>query len=79
MTRTLRDVWVEQGYNSATLAVAAGIKSPPTLYEMNKKRRGVSFGTVQDVCRVLGISLDEYAALDRCPHADEYPNERRTK
>lgn len=75
---TLRDVWIAKGMNSVQVAAAARC-SIPTLYKLNRKGKegdGVALGIVRRVCTVLGLSLDEYEALDTCPHADEYRKER---
>ncbi len=68
---TLRDVWLSKGMNSVEVAAAAKC-SVATLYKCNRKEPGIAIGTVQRVCAVLGITLDEYAALEVCPMADRY-------
>ena len=68
---TLRDVYSRQGLHSIELAKRAGL-SRMTIWKMNHKEGNVWFSSVQAVCKVLGISLDTYAALEPCPHADEY-------
>jgi DNA-binding Xre family transcriptional regulator len=68
---TLRDVWQSKSMNSTQVAAAAGITTA-TLYRMNRKEEDVLFNKVQAVCKVLGMSLDEYAALDPCPQAERY-------
>jgi DNA-binding phage protein len=68
---TLRDVWTQKGMRSTQVAAASGI-SIGTLYRCNRKEDDVQFSTVVAVCKVLGLSLDEYAALDRCPRADQF-------
>lgn len=67
---TLRDLWIARGMTSTRCAGLAGI-STPTLYKMNRKEQ-VSMRTIDDVCRVLGITRAEYDALDVCPMADRY-------
>ena len=67
---TLRDLWQRKGMTSTRLAGQAGI-SVPTLYKMNRKEQ-VSMRTIDDVCRVLGITRAEYDALEVCPQADRY-------
>ncbi len=67
---TLRDLWQQRGMTSTRVAGLAGI-SVPTLYKMNRKE-AVSMRTIEDVCRVLGITRAEYDALEACPRASEY-------
>lgn len=67
---TLRDLWIAQGMTSTRLAGLAGI-SVPTLYKLNRKER-VSMRTIDDVCRVLGITRAEYDSLEACPMSDRY-------
>lgn len=73
--RTLRDIWIEKGMNSAEVAAASKC-SVATLYKCNRKEKGVAIGIVQRVCAVLGLSLDEYASLDTCPMAARYSREQ---
>ena len=71
---TLRDVWHSKGFRSEQVAAAAGC-SIGTLYKLNRKGaegEGVAFGIVKRVCAVVGISLDEYNALDACPRSGEF-------
>ncbi len=69
---TLRDVWISKGMNSTQVAAKANI-SVPTLYKLNRKEdEGVALAIVKRVCAVLGLSLNEYEALDACPMADRY-------
>ena len=69
---TLRDVWISRGMNSAEVAYKAKC-SVATLYKLNRREdAGVALGIIQRVCGVLGLSLDEYAALEACPMADRY-------
>lgn len=68
---TLRDVWTRKGLNSTQVAAQAGITTA-TLYRMNRKEEDVLFNKVQAVCKVLGISLDEYAQLAPCPQSERY-------
>lgn len=67
---TLRDLWQQRGMTSTRVAGQAGI-SVPTLYKMNRKEQ-VSMRTIDDVCRVLGITRAEYDSLEACPQADRY-------
>jgi len=67
---TLRDLWKARGMTSTRLAGQAGI-SVPTLYKMNRKEQ-VAMRTIDDVCRVLGITRADYDALEACPMADRY-------
>ena len=67
---TLRDLWQARGMTSTRVAGQAGI-SVPTLYKMNRKEP-VSMRTIDDVCRVLGITRRDYDALEACPQADRY-------
>lgn len=68
---TLRDVWIARGMNSTEVAYKAQC-AVATLYKLNRKEGGVAFDTVQRVAKVLGLSLDEFAALDACPMAERY-------
>lgn len=69
---TLRDVWISKGMNS-TQAAAAARCSIPTLYKLNRREdEGVAFGIVKRVCAVLGLSLEEYDALEACPQMERY-------
>jgi DNA-binding phage protein len=68
---TLRDIWIAKGMRSTQVAGLANI-SIGTLYRCNRKEENVTFGTVVSVCKVLGLSLDEYASLDACPQAERY-------
>lgn len=67
---TLRDIWLARGMTSTRTAGLAGI-SVPTLYKMNRKE-AVSMRTIDDVCRVLGITRAEYDTLEACPQSDRY-------
>jgi DNA-binding Xre family transcriptional regulator len=67
---TLRDLWKQQRLTSTEVAASAGI-SVPTLYKMNRKEQ-VTERNILAVCQVLGISRDEYEALDVCPMTDRY-------
>jgi DNA-binding phage protein len=68
---TLRDIWIAQGMRSTEVAAAAGI-TIGTLYRCNRKEENVQFSTVVQVCKVLGLSLDEYASLDACPQSERF-------
>lgn len=68
---TLRDIWQARGMNSVEVAAAAKC-SVATLYKLNRQEQGVAIGTVKRVCAVLGLSLDEFMALDACPMAERY-------
>ena len=68
---TLRDLWIAKGMSSTQVAGKANI-SVPTLYRMNRREEPVSLKTINDVCRVLGITRREYDALEACPQADRY-------
>lgn len=68
---TLRDIWVAKGMRSMEVAAAAGV-TVSTLYRCNRKEDNVQFSTVVAVCKVLGLSLDEYASLDACPQAERF-------
>jgi DNA-binding Xre family transcriptional regulator len=70
---TLRDLWIARGMTSTEVASRAGI-SVPTLYRANRKER-VYNKNLKDICKVLGITLDEYNALEVCPMADRYRKE----
>lgn len=67
---TLRDLWIERGWTSTRLAGLAGV-SIATLYKMNRREK-VSMRTIDDVCRVLKISRQEYDSLLPCPQAERY-------
>lgn len=68
---TLRDIWKQKGMTSTQVAGLAGI-SVPSLYKLNRKEEDVNFSTVRAVCKVLGLSLDEFANLDPCPQAEKH-------
>lgn len=68
---TLRDVWLAKGMNSVEVAAASKC-SVATLYKLNRRDQGVAIGTIKRVCAVLGLSLDQYDALEACPMADRY-------
>lgn len=70
MTHTLKDVWEAQGWQWRTLAQAAHI-SQSTLWRMNRKEEGIAWGTVLRVCRILGLTLDDYVRLDPGPDHGE--------
>jgi len=72
---TLRDVWIEKEMNSTQVAAAADI-TVATLYRMNRKEKDVRFNKVVAVCKVLGLSLDQYAALDECPMSSRYRSQK---
>lgn len=78
--RTLRDVWIARGWNSTRLAATVGC-SLPVLYKLNRQGvegDGVAWGTVKRVAGTLGLSLDEMAALDACPHSDKHREKSET-
>lgn len=40
---------------------------------MNRREDGgIAFSTIKSVCQVLGLSLDEYNALEVCPKSARY-------
>jgi len=59
---TLKELWEQQGYTPTQLAGQSGI-SVPTLYKMNRKDR-VAPRTIDDVCRVLDITRQDYQNLE---------------
>jgi DNA-binding Xre family transcriptional regulator len=67
---TLRDLWMSKRLTSTEVAARAGI-STPTLYKANRKEV-IAERNIIAICQVLGISKDEYEALDVCPMADRY-------
>lgn len=67
---TLRDLWMSKRLTSTEVAAAAGI-SPPTLYKANRKEV-IAERSIVAICQVLGITRQEYDALDVCPMADRY-------
>lgn len=75
--RTLRDIQVEQRWTSTKLAKEAKT-SRPTLWKLYRKD-AVNWQILYRVCKVLGISMDEYAKLDPCPESDKYRNESKRK
>ncbi len=69
---TLRDVWLSKNMNSVEVAAAAKC-SVATLYKLNRREdKGIALGTIKRVCAVLGLTLDEYDALEACPMAERY-------
>lgn len=70
--KTLRDLWIEKGYSSTRLAVAAGC-TVPVVYKANRKER-IRRATLLKICRLLDITEEEYHRLPRCSRADEFPN-----
>lgn len=62
MVMTLRELWESKNMSPTRVAGLAGITTT-TLYKMNRKQR-VAPRTIEDVCRVLGISLQQYEQLD---------------
>jgi DNA-binding Xre family transcriptional regulator len=59
---TLRELWESKGLSPTQVAAQAGI-STPTLYRMNQKEH-VTAKTIVGVCKALGISRQDYEALD---------------
>ncbi len=68
---TLRDVWISQGLTSTEAAAKAKI-AVPTLYALNRKETGVSWGIVVRVCKALDLTLDDFSKLERCAKAEQY-------
>jgi DNA-binding Xre family transcriptional regulator len=67
---TLRNVWEQRDMTVEDVAHAAGV-SAGTVWRANRKER-LYRKNLRDICRVLGITLDEYRALDPCPKAARY-------
>jgi len=59
---TLRELWESRGLSPTRVAAQAGI-STPTLYKMNRKEH-VAARTIVSVCKALGITRQDYEALD---------------
>lgn len=59
---TLREVWERRGLSPTEVAGQAGI-STPTLYKMNRRER-VNPRNIIKVCEVLGITRQQYEALE---------------
>ena len=59
---TLIELWERKGLSPTAVAAQAGI-SPTTLYKMARKEH-VARRTIVRVCEVLGISRQDYEALD---------------
>ena len=76
--RTLRDVWhYERRLTTDQAAERTGL-SRSTLYSLNRKEDAY-FSTVLSACQGLGLSLDEFTALDPCPDAEKYRAETEGK
>jgi transcriptional regulator with XRE-family HTH domain len=68
---TLRDLYHSKGLTTIQVAALAGV-SDTTIDAMNRKESYVKDVTIAKVCQALGISRDEYEALDVCPKSDYY-------
>lgn len=67
---TLRDLWAEKDWSSQDMADKTGL-SRETLFKMNRKDGGGP-RSIFRVCRVLGISREQYHQLKACPKADRF-------
>lgn len=67
---TLRNVWEALDMTVEDVAHVAQV-SAGTVWRANRKEK-LYRKNLRDICRAVGITLDEYDALDPCPKATRY-------
>jgi DNA-binding Xre family transcriptional regulator len=60
---TLKEVWEGKGLSVEEVAAKADV-STMTVYRINKGQH-VSFKSLRRVCQAIGITVEEYKALDK--------------